>query len=68
MRRWRSAISSLAIAAMLVPEARAQRDETAPTFQSEAILAITTNPGLAAERARVRAVRQALPQAWAECN
>jgi outer membrane protein len=66
MRTWRSAISSLAIAALLLPEAHAQRDETAPTFQSEAILAITTNPGLAAERSRVRAVRQALPQAWAE--
>lgn len=36
------------------------------TFQSEALIAISTNPSLAAERARVRAVRQQLPQAWAE--
>lgn len=65
MRLVRAAISSFAIATLVAPDAWAQELE-GPTFQSEAVAAISTNPGLAAERARVRAVRQALPQAWAE--
>jgi outer membrane protein len=69
----RVVISSFAIASLAAPQAWAQRhrqapvqEVEAPTFQSEAVIAMSTNPGLAAERARVRAVRQALPQAWAE--
>lgn len=73
--RWaRAIISVFAIATLVAPDALAQRrrqpapveDVQAPTFQSEALIAVSTNPGLAAERTRVRAVRQALPQAWAE--
>ncbi|WP_228126837.1 TolC family protein [Candidatus Viadribacter manganicus] len=37
-----------------------------PSFQSEAAIAMSTNPALAGERARVRAVRQSLPEAWSE--
>lgn len=73
MRWTRALISTFAVAALAAPEAWAQRHRQtpmqeleAPTFQSEAMTAISTNPGLAAERARVRAVRQALPQAWSE--
>jgi outer membrane protein len=75
MRLVRAAISTFAIAALIAPDAawaqRRQRqtpvqEAQAPTFQSEAIIAMSTNPSLAAERARVRAVRQAMPQAWAE--
>jgi len=68
MRWMRAVISTFAVAALAAPQAWAQQapDPNAPTFQSEAVTAISTNPGLAAERARVRAVRQALPQAWAE--
>jgi outer membrane protein len=70
----RAIISVFAIATLAAPDAWAQRrrqpapveDVRAPTFQSEALIAVSTNPGLAAERTRVRAVRQALPQAWAE--
>lgn len=73
--RWvRAAISTLAVAALIAPDAAwAQRQRQtpaqeleAPTFQSEAMTAMSTNPSLAAERARVRAVRQALSQAWSE--
>lgn len=46
-------------------DAAAQETERA-TFESEAMIAISTSPTLAAERARVRAVREALPQAWSE--
>lgn len=66
MRWMRTAISMLAIFALAAPHAWAQSEAGAPTFQSEAVTAISTNPALAAERARVRAVRQALPQAWSE--
>jgi outer membrane protein len=45
--------------------AAAQEIERA-SFESEAMIAISTSPTLAAERARVRAVREALPQAWSE--
>lgn len=38
----------------------------AETFQEEAATTISSNPSLAAERSRVRAVRQALPLAWSE--
>lgn len=64
----RAACLTLAIATCAVSTAAAQThaDGGARTFQSEAIDAIATNPALAAERSRVRAVRQALPQAWAE--
>ncbi|UPT61161.1 MAG: TolC family protein [Hyphomonadaceae bacterium JAD_PAG50586_4] len=53
------------LVAMTPLGAAAQTSEPA-TFQSEAIIAISTSPTLAAERARVRAVREALPQAWSE--
>lgn len=69
MRRVRAVISTFAALALAMPSAWAQtptQSLDAPTFQSEAVNAISTNPSLAAERARVRAVRQALPQAWAE--
>lgn len=71
MRWMRAAISTFAVAALAAPEAWAQsrtpmQELEGPTFQSEATTAISTNPSLAAERARVRAVRQSLPQAWAE--
>lgn len=74
--RWvRGAISTLAVVALVAPDAAwAQRQRQAPpvqqveppTFQAEAMTAMLTNPSLAAERSRVRAVRQALPQAWSE--
>ncbi|MBK8544763.1 MAG: TolC family protein [Caulobacteraceae bacterium] len=70
--RWvRAAISTFAIAALATPQSWAQsrtpmQELEGPTFQSEAVTAVSTNPALAAERARVRAVRQTLPQAWAE--
>lgn len=38
----------------------------ADEFTSEAAAAITSNPALAAERARVMAVRQSMPVAWSE--
>lgn len=38
----------------------------AQTFEEEARAAISSSPVLASERARVRAVRQALPLAWSE--
>ncbi len=68
MRCARAAISTFVIAALAMPSAWAQTapDLMAPTFKTEALTAIATNPGLAAERARVRAVREALPQAWSE--
>ncbi|MEQ1492167.1 MAG: TolC family protein, partial [Terricaulis sp.] len=69
MRGVRAVISTFVIAALSAPPVWAQTpaaDPHAATFQSEAVTAISTNPALAAERARVRAVRQALPQAWAE--
>lgn len=69
MRGVRAVISTFVIAALSAPPVWAQtpaEDPHAATFQSEAVTAISTNPALAAERARVRAVRQALPQAWAE--
>lgn len=73
MRLMRAIISTFAVVALAAPDAWAQRrsqtpveELEGPTFQSEAVTAISTNPSLAAERARVRAVRQALPQAWAE--
>lgn len=64
----RAACVTLAIAALAAPSAMAQtaEDTSARTFQSEALHAMSTNPALAAERSRVRAVRQTLPQAWAE--
>lgn len=61
MLRSVSCIAALT-AALLVGAAPAR----AQTFQSEAITAVSSNPGLAAERARLRAIRQALPAAWAE--
>ncbi len=70
--RWvRAAISTFAIAALATPQSWAQsrtpmQELEGPTFQSEAVTAVSTTPALAAERARVRAVRQTLPQAWAE--
>lgn len=39
---------------------------SAQDFQSEVMSAVGSNSRLAAERARLRAVRQALPMAWAE--
>ena len=62
--RWvRAAISTFAIAALATPQSWAQsrtpmQELEGPTFQSEAVTAVSTNPALAAERARVRAVRQ----------
>ena len=67
--RWTSAtILALAMTAVFASEPRAQTqaEEDQQTFKTEALIAVATNPGLAAERTRVRAVRQALPQAWAE--
>lgn len=68
MHWMRAACAALTIATLAPRDARADGDEEAArqTFQSEAIIALSTNPSLAAERSRVRAVRQALPQAWAE--
>lgn len=60
MARITIVVTLLAASIAWTPSAFAQ------TFQSEAVAAISTNPELAGERARVRAVRQALPQAWAE--
>lgn len=39
---------------------------SAQTFQQEAATAIASNPSLAAERERLRAVRQSSPLAWSE--
>jgi outer membrane protein len=38
----------------------------AQDFETEVMVAVASNPSLAAERARLLAVRQALPTAWAE--
>ena len=66
--RWSSAtILALAMTATFASEPRAQTQaDEQQTFKTEALIAVATNPSLAAERSRVRAVRQALPQAWAE--
>lgn len=67
--RWaRAALVIIAVTAVTTPELWAQTAplEDGPTFKTEVLSAVATNPGLAAERARVRAVRQALPQAWSE--
>jgi outer membrane protein len=65
MQRLGVVLSALAAAAV-APSAWAQTEAEGSIFQSEAIAAVSTNPALAAERSRVRAVRQAMPQAWAE--
>jgi outer membrane protein len=57
----RGLIVSLAALAALMPGAVA-----ADTLTEAMVSAAESNPTLAAQRARLRATREALPQAWSE--